>query len=227
MLLSVFAVLLSISLSAAGPPPQPTRVVIVVRADEKPVAGAEVVVGTAPATTNESGEARDVSATTTELFNAADATNTWGTELIARLRAGEFGAMVTHAWTRSSEPDPDTAIRRRVPLTAPHAASIDLMWEAEGRGRLGLEIYYVGRQPLDDNPYRTSSESYWLTGFFGERRLGPLRLFVNMENVFDVRQTRHDPLVLPARLPDGRWTVDAWAPLDGRVANAGVRISFR
>jgi iron complex outermembrane receptor protein len=172
-------------------------------------------------------QARDVSDTAVELFNAGGATNTWGTELIARLRAGEFGAMVTHAWTHATEPDPDTAIRRRVPLTAPHAASIDLMWEAAGRGRLGLEIYYVGRQPLDDNPYRSSSDPYWLTGFFGERRIGPLRVFVNMENLFDVRQTKHDPLTLPARLPDGRWTVDAWAPLDGRVANAGVRISFR
>ncbi len=26
--------------------------------------------------------------------------------------------------------------------------------------------------------------------------------------------------------PDGRWTVDAWAPLDGRVMNGGARLSF-
>jgi len=25
---------------------------------------------------------------------------------------------------------------------------------------------------------------------------------------------------------DGRWTVDAWAPLDGRVINGGVRFVF-
>jgi hypothetical protein len=25
---------------------------------------------------------------------------------------------------------------------------------------------------------------------------------------------------------DGRWTVDAWAPLDGRVVNGGVRVQF-
>ena len=29
-----------------------------------------------------------------------------------------------------------------------------------------------------------------------------------------------------ARLPDGRWTVSAWAPLDGRVFNGGVRLAF-
>ena len=35
-----------------------------------------------------------------------------------------------------------------------------------------------------------------------------------------------DPLVRPNRAPDGLWTVDAWAPLEGFVANAGVRIRF-
>jgi len=33
-------------------------------------------------------------------------------------------------------------------------------------------------------------------------------------------------LLRPARGVDGRWTVDAWAPLDGRVINGGLRISF-
>ena len=70
-------------------------------------------------------------------------------------------------------------------------------------------------------------ETARLAGFFAERRFGSARLFFNLENLFDVRQTKKDPLTLPARLPDGRWTVDAWAPLDGRVINAGVRIGFR
>lgn len=42
----------------------------------------------------------------------------------------------------------------------------------------------------------------------------------------DVRQTREHPLVRPARAPDGRWTVDAWAPLEGRTFNGGVRVRF-
>ena len=65
-----------------------------------------------------------------------------------------------------------------------------------------------------------------LVGALAEKRIGRLRLFVNVENLFDVRQTQYDPLVLPARKPDGRWTVDAWAPLDCRVINGGIRILF-
>lgn len=60
----------------------------------------------------------------------------------------------------------------------------------------------------------------------GELRLGEARLFVNVVNLTDVRQTHHDPLVLPARAPDGRWTTDVWAPLEGRVVNAGLRVEF-
>ena len=35
-----------------------------------------------------------------------------------------------------------------------------------------------------------------------------------------------DPLPRPSRNVDGRWTVDAWAPLDGRVINGGLRFQF-
>ena len=46
-------------------------------------------------------------------------------------------------------------------------------------------------------------------------------MFVNADNLTDVRQTDWDPIARPARDVDGRWTVDAWAPLAGRVFNAG------
>jgi iron complex outermembrane receptor protein len=56
--------------------------------------------------------------------------------------------------------------------------------------------------------------------------LGRASLFLNLENILDVRQTRYDPLLLPRRARDGRWTVDVWAPTDGFVANGGVRLRF-
>jgi iron complex outermembrane receptor protein len=42
-----------------------------------------------------------------------------------------------------------------------------------------------------------------------------------------VRQTQFDSLVRPSRAADGRWTVDVWGPLEGRVFNAGVRLGFQ
>jgi iron complex outermembrane receptor protein len=49
---------------------------------------------------------------------------------------------------------------------------------------------------------------------------------VNFENLTNVRQTRWDPLVLPARGRGGRWTTDAWTELAGRTVNGGVRVGF-
>jgi iron complex outermembrane receptor protein len=51
-------------------------------------------------------------------------------------------------------------------------------------------------------------------------------VFVNFENLGDVRQTRYDPLLLPSEGRGGRWTTDAWAPLEGRTINGGVRVDF-
>jgi outer membrane receptor for ferrienterochelin and colicins len=96
----------------------------------------------------------------------------------------------------------------------------------EDQGRVGLEIFYTGRQRLDQNPYRTESEPYWILGLLAERRIGHLRLFINGENLTNRRQTRYDRLVRPQRNLDGRWTVDAWAPLEGRTVNGGLRLTF-
>jgi outer membrane receptor for ferrienterochelin and colicins len=161
-----------------------------------------------------------------EFLNAPESTRTAGTELLLRYRHEGFVVLATHAWTRSTEFDADEQVRRAVPLTPSHAGSLNAMWEGDEWGRFGIEMYFVGRQNLDENPYRPVSLPHVLVGALAERRFGGLRLFINAENLLDVRQTKYDPLTLPAPRPDGRWTVDAWAPLDGRVINGGMRVSF-
>ncbi len=162
-----------------------------------------------------------------QLFNAAEPTRTWGTELLARLHEEPFHLTASYTYTRSTELDPDRGGRRTVPLTPRHAAGMVGMVEAEEEaGRLGVEIYYVGRQELEHDPYREVSRPYLILGALVERRFGRARVFLNAENLLDARQTRWDPLLLPARSPEGRWTTDAWAPLEGRTFNAGVRIEL-
>jgi outer membrane receptor for ferrienterochelin and colicins len=163
---------------------------------------------------------------TVELFNASEPTRTWGTDMLARFHEEPFHVTATYTYTRSTEPDPEGGGRRVVPLTPRHAAGLVGMWEAEEAGRMGVELYYVGRQELEENPYRTESRPYLILGFLAERRFGPARLFLNAENLLDARQTRWDALLLPAPAPEGRWTTDAWAPLEGRTFNAGVRLEF-
>src|ERR1041384_7910220 len=98
------------------------------------------------------------------------------------------------------------------------SVGLDGAWESEEAGwRVGVEWYYTGVQRLEANPYRTESAPYTLFGVLVVKRAGRALLFLNGENLANVRQTDWDPLIRPSRAVDGRWTVDAWAPLDGRV----------
>jgi iron complex outermembrane receptor protein len=160
------------------------------------------------------------------LLNSPGPVRTWGTELLARYHQGPIHVTATHVHLRSTELDPVGTERREVPLNPRHAVGIVGAWEDEEWGRAGIELYYTGRQELDDNPYRVASERYLVVGFLVEHRVGRARIFLNAENLLDTRQTRHDSLVRPARTPDGRWITDVWAPLEGRSFNGGVRWAF-
>ena len=152
----------------------------------------------------------------------APATNA-GIELFTILRRRPLTATASYIYVRSREgegPERDEA-----PLTPRHSAGVNGMWESETT-RAGVELYYTGAQRLDDNPFRERSRPYFIFGILVERRVGAVRLFVNGENLADARQTRWSPLLRPSRAADGRWTVDAWAPLEGRTVNGGVRFRF-
>lgn len=158
------------------------------------------------------------------LVNRDGASTNMGAELLAIARSGPWVATASYAYVRSRE-DGERG-RQDVALTPRHGAGLVGMWEDEDWGRVGLEFYYTGRQRLEVNPFRSTSARYLVVGALAEKRFGAIRLFLNAENLTNVRQTRWDSLLRPARGVDGRWTVDAWAPLDGRAINGGLRVAF-
>ena len=159
------------------------------------------------------------------IFNLAGPTRNRGVELLATYRKAPFTVTSTYTYVRTSELEP--AGRLEVPLTPRHNFGVVGMWEKEGTSRVGLECYYTGQQRLEYNPYRDVSRPYVLVGIMGEHKVAAhVKLFLNLENLTNVRQTKWDPLLLRTRESDGRWTVDAWAPLDGRVLNGGARFFF-
>jgi outer membrane receptor for ferrienterochelin and colicins len=158
------------------------------------------------------------------LTNLTAPTVNRGLELLGTMRLAPFSVTTTYTYVRAREVDRQG--ERDVPLTPRHSAGIVGMWERENAGRLGVEWYYTGVQRLEENPYRERSEPYFVIGLLAERQIGRVRLFINGENLNGVRQTQWDPILRPARASDGRWTVDAWAPLEGRNINGGVRLRF-
>ena len=132
-----------------------------------------------------------------------------------------------YSYTRSTEWSPELAQRVETTLTPRHAAGLDVAFEEDEIGtRVGLEIFYTGRQRLDDDPYRAASAPYTTCGLLAEQNIGSATLFVNAEDLTNVRQTRFDPLLLPGQDATGRWTTPQWAPLEGRMLNVGIRAHF-
>lgn len=162
--------------------------------------------------------------------NEPQPTRTVGTEELFRWRTGPVTFSIAHAYVNSTEVPADTRIRVAVPLNPRHTGTVGLTWDLPAIGHVAFEGFYTGHQALTgadaDNPYLTTSPAYVIVGLSIQRQVGAFSIFLNGENLTDRRLTRVQPLVLPVRAADGRWTVDAWAPLDGRTLNVGLRWKF-
>lgn len=157
------------------------------------------------------------------LTNADEQTRVGGIEALAvwRFAGGKF--IANYGYARGSRPDASAGRREPLPLLPRHRLGGDLMLERPGVYRMGLEGTWYGEQPLDDNPFRTTSKPYFYTMAIVAWQLGPVELVANFENLLNVRQTDTDPLVRQTPGIGGRWTTDVWAPLEGFMANVALR----
>ena len=133
-------------------------------------------------------------------MNADGLTRTRGGEFLARYRWDELRLSVSYVHVSAAEPDPDQPGRRTVPLTPRDAAGMTLSWEEPGRGRIGLEGFYVGRQSLADNPFRQTSRPYVQIGAMAQVNIGRVSLFAGFSKgetaVLDVNAIHYNELVV-------------------------------
>ena len=158
------------------------------------------------------------------LINLDDSATTTGLELLGTWRQAPYVLTGTYTYVRARERERGRLVDTT--LTPRHSVGMVGMVESEEVGRVGVEVYVTGTQRVEGDPRRVTSEPYVILGVLAERRFGRWSLFVNAENLTDLRQSNWDPLLRDVRAVDGRWTVDAWAPLDGRVINGGLRLGF-
>lgn len=142
-----------------------------------------------------------------------------GSETTARLSLDDVTLFLGYVYLDAEEEKAGRAAQ--LPLTARHRTYTVLVWEQHGRGRIGLEAYYTGAQPLPDGG---TSPGYLVAGVMAQWRVGPVRVFGNLENVLDARQSRTAPLVLGPR--DAPTFAPVWGPTDGFLANAGLILEF-
>ncbi len=108
---------------------------------------------------------------------------------------------------------------RTVALTPKHRLNNVLIYEVHEDWRVGLEAYYYGTQQLRDG---SPGMTYWIFGFMAEKSWKNLSLFINFENFSDTRQTRFDT-IYKGTITRPQFK-DIYAPVDGFVANGGIKL---
>lgn len=110
---------------------------------------------------------------------------------------------------------------RRLTLVPKHKVNSSLVFEKHESFKAGVEFYFAGRQTLED---RSLTHSTAEVGIFGEKTFGKISLFINGENLTDVRQGKYGPVVIP---PHSNPTfAEVYTHLEGRVFNGGIKVRF-
>ena len=115
----------------------------------------------------------------------------------------------------------EEGISRRNVLTPKHRLNGILMYEVEDEWKVGLEAYYFSKQKLGDGQ---TGKQYVVYGFMVEKIWDKFSIYANFENFTDRRQTRFDT-IYTGSVSDPVFR-DIYAPLDGFVMNAGIKIRF-
>ncbi|GGF14786.1 MULTISPECIES: TonB-dependent receptor [Flavobacterium] len=145
--------------------------------------------------------------------------DTKGTETNLKLGYKDFKLFLGYTYTDASIDD--NGIKSENPLTAKHRLNNVLMYEVEDKWKAGLEAYYYSPQKLNDG---TTGREYWIFGFMVEKLWENFSVFANFENFTDTRQTKFGSIYTgPISNPVFK---DIYAPLDGFVINAGLKIKL-
>ncbi|HYJ65555.1 MAG TPA: TonB-dependent receptor, partial [Parafilimonas sp.] len=145
--------------------------------------------------------------------------NSKGAETNAKLAYNDFELYLGYTYTNAKLTNND--ITRQSPLTPRHRFNAALVYEAEDNLRIGSELYYFSKQTLSDG---STGRGYWLTGLVIEKYWKKFSLYINFENIGDVRQTKFESIYSGS--VSNPIFKDIYAPLDGFVWNGGVIIKL-
>lgn len=145
--------------------------------------------------------------------------DTKGTETNIKLGYEDFKLFVGYTYTDAQIDQ--NGIKSQNPLTAKHRFNNVLMYEVEDKWKIGLEAYYYSPQKLSDG---STGKNYWICGVMIEKLWEHFSIYSNFENLTDTRQTRFGTIY--SGTIDNPVFKDIYAPLDGFVINAGVKIKL-
>ena len=145
--------------------------------------------------------------------------NTKGAETNIRLGYDEISLYLGYTYTNAMIHNNNLVYQN--PLTPKHRFNSAFVYELENKWRIGSEIYYFSRQKLSDG---NMGRGYWLNGLLAEKIWKRISVYINFENFGNVRQTKFESIYTGSITnPVFR---DIYAPLEGFVANSGIKVKF-
>jgi len=151
--------------------------------------------------------------------NATDLVRSQGIESNFKLTYKDFKLFANYAFIDTELSF--TEDKRAIPLTPKHNFGGVLVYEVKGKWRLGLESYYKSEQFRRNG---SQTDDFWLFGFMALRKFEHFSIYANFENFTDTRQHRLENFSASDHFSPN--IPDIWAPLDGRVINAGFILDF-
>jgi outer membrane receptor for ferrienterochelin and colicin len=145
--------------------------------------------------------------------------DTKGTETNVKLGYKKFKLFLGYTYTDASIDD--SGVKSENPLTSKHRLNNVLMYEVEDQWKVGLEAYYYSPQKLNNG---TTARDYWIFGLMIEKLWENFSVYCNFENYTDTRQTKFGS-IYNGTISNPVFK-DIYAPLDGFVVNAGIKIKI-
>jgi outer membrane receptor for ferrienterochelin and colicins len=143
--------------------------------------------------------------------------NTKGMETNVKLTYGDFKLFMGYTLADVTQHTHTTI--STYPLVSKHRLNNVLVYEVEGKFKIGAEAYYFSPQVLNDG---TKGKAYWTTGLMAEKIWERFSIFINFENLTDTRQTKFGS-IYTGDITDPSFK-DIYAPLDGFVINGGIKV---
>lgn len=144
---------------------------------------------------------------------------TTGFESNIRYRLDEFQVFLAYSFVDAHRKY--DATQSFVPLAPKHKINLDIIFEEEENYSVAFEAYYISSMFRD---FDTKTKDYITFGLIGQKHFKQFTIIANIENIFDVRQTRFENIVIPpTSTPTFR---QIYAPIDGRVINVAIRLNL-
>jgi len=131
------------------------------------------------------------------------------------------GFVIATGYTYTNHQNNLNGTARQAPITAPHQVSILAGYELFKRFSAGIDAYFFSPQTLSDGRV---TRSIWELGINTQLNLKYVLVFANIENILDIRQNRYETLVKENPSFRNPKFSEIYAPLEGTIFNAGVKI---